>query len=74
MTTSQPPTLYTTKQIAAQLGLSRQRIEQIVHRHQLGTFYGAQRLYTPEELDFIATRPDHRAIGLTNRWPATSDE
>ena len=70
--TTDPPTLYTTKDAAEQLGISRQLVHRYTKRHNIGTVYGRQRLLTAADIDTIRTRPDHRAIGLTNRWPATS--
>ena len=70
MTTSQPPTLYTTRQLADAAGLSYKRILQLVRQYDLGTLYGPTRLFTPDDLEIVTHRPDRRAIGLTNRWPA----
>ena len=72
--TTDPPTLYTTAQAADQLGISRQLVGRYARRHNIGTVYGRQRLLTPADIETIRTRPDHRAIGLTNRWPAPTDE
>jgi len=74
MTTSQPPTLYTTKDAAEQLGISRQLAHRYARQLGLGVLIGGHRLLTARDIDAIRQRPDHRAIGLTNRWPATRDE
>lgn len=74
MTTSQPPTLYTTKQLADAAGLSYKRILQLVRQYDLGTLYGPTRLFTPDDMEIVTHRPDRRAIGLTNRWPAPPDD
>lgn len=68
--TTKPPTLYTTAQVAELLGISRQLVHRYTKRHNIGTVYGRQRLLTAADIDAIRTRPDHRRIGLTNRWPA----
>lgn len=68
--TTDPPTLYTTKQAAELLGISRQLVHRYTRRHNIGTVYGRQRLLTAADIETIRTRPDHRASGLTNRWPA----
>ena len=69
-----PPTLYTTTEAADQLRISRQLVDRYARQHNIGTVYGRQRLLTPADIETIRTRPDHRAIGLTNRWPAPPDE
>ena len=71
--TTEPPTLYTIKQTAALLGYSRQRVNQLVHMHNIGTLYGKQYLLTEDEITYLLTRPDHRAPGLSHRWPATQE-
>ena len=68
--TTDPPTLYTTRQLADAAGLSYKRVLQLVRQYDLGTMYGPTRLFTPEDLAIVTHRPDRRAIGLTNRWPA----
>ena len=68
--TTDPPILYTTAQVAALLGISRQLVHRYANQLQIGTYYGNRRLFTPADLHAIRTRPDHRQIGLTNRWPA----
>ena len=69
-----PPTLYTVRETADLLGLSRQLVDRYARTHNIGTLYGRQRLLTAADIETIRTRPDHRAIGLTNRWPAPPDE
>ena len=56
-----PPTLYTTKQLADAAGLSYKRILQLVRQYDLGTLYGPTRLFTPEDLEIVTHRPDRRA-------------
>lgn len=68
--TTDPPTLHTTAEAAELLGISRQLVHKYTKRHNIGTVYGRQRLLTAADIETIRTRPDHRAIGLTNRWPA----
>ena len=74
MPASQPPTLYTTRQLADAAGLSYKRTLQLVRQYQLGTMYGPTRLFTPDDLEIVTHRPDRRAIGLTNSWPAPVDD
>ena len=72
--TTDPPTLYTTKELADAAGLSYKRILQLVRQYDLGTRYGPTRLFTDADLEIVTHRPDRRARGLTNRWPSTRDE
>jgi excisionase family DNA binding protein len=68
--TTDPPTLYTTAQAAELLGISRQLVHKYTKRHNIGAIIGGHRLLTAADIETIRTRPDHRQIGLTNRWPA----